>query len=73
MHMYLVHQVPDFSDFGDDQKYAGFVPDATYLAMMMNKAIEIEESDADQHTACLAPDQLAIDDSHKVGSSLSES
>jgi hypothetical protein len=67
MHMYLVHQASSFGDFG---KYAGFVPDATYLAMMMNKAIELEESDADQHTACLAPDQLAIDDSHEVDSSL---
>ena len=70
--MYLVHQVSSFGDFGDNQKYAGFVPDATYLAMMMNKAIELEESDADQHTACLAPDHLALDDSHKVGSGPSE-
>ena len=50
----------------DDQKYAGFVPSVSYLVMMMNKAIEIEEHDADQHTSCLAPAQLAIDDSHKV-------
>ncbi|PBK95110.1 hypothetical protein ARMGADRAFT_1028531 [Armillaria gallica] len=27
---------------------------------------ERDEADADQHTACLKPDQLAIDDSHKV-------
>lgn len=33
---------------------------------MMNKAIECEEADANQHTACLGPDQIAIDDSHKV-------
>ncbi|KAF8190775.1 hypothetical protein BJ912DRAFT_1058509 [Pholiota molesta] len=33
---------------------------------MMNKAIERDEADANQHTACLAPDQIAIDDSHKV-------
>ena len=72
MHMYLVHQVSSFGDFGDNQKYAGFVPDATYLAMMMNKAIELEESDADQHTSCLAPDHLSLDDSHKVGSGPSE-
>ena len=72
MHMYLVHQVSSFGDFGDNQKYAGFVPDATYLAMMMNKAIELEEPDADQHTSCLAPDHLSLDDSHKVGSGPSE-
>lgn len=29
-------------------------------------AIESDEPDANQHLACLAPDQLAIDDSHKV-------
>jgi hypothetical protein len=34
--------------------------------MMMNKTIEIREPDADQHASCLAPAQLAIDDSHKV-------
>ena len=34
---------------------------------MLNKAIELEQADADQHTVCFAPDQLAIDDSHKVG------
>ena len=33
---------------------------------MMNKAIEREEGDANQHTACLAIDQISIDDSHKV-------
>jgi hypothetical protein len=66
LHRYLVNNVPNFGDFGDVQKYAGFVPGASYLAMMMNKAIELEELDADQHTSCLAPDQLSIDDSHKV-------
>jgi len=29
--------------------------------MMINKVIEIEEPDADQHTSCLAPAQLGID------------
>lgn len=33
---------------------------------MMNKAIEQEEAEANQHTACLALDQISIDDSHKV-------
>ena len=66
IHNYIASQFPSFGDFGDDQKYAGFVPSVSYLVMMMNKAIEIEEPDADQHTSCLAPAQLAIDDSHKV-------
>jgi hypothetical protein len=66
LHNYIADQFPSFGDFGNDQKYAGFVPSVSYLVMMMNKAIEIEEPDADQHTSCLAPAQLAIDDSHKV-------
>lgn len=71
LHSYIANQFPNFGDFGDDQKYAGFVPSVSYLAMMMNKVIEIEEPDADQHTSCLAPAQLAIDDSHKVSLLLS--
>lgn len=47
-----------------------FVLTADYLADMINKAIELEEPDADKHTSCLAPDQLAIDDSHKVSFNL---
>jgi hypothetical protein len=33
---------------------------------MMNKEIESEEHDAEQHTACLATEQVSVDDSHKV-------
>jgi hypothetical protein len=66
IHNYIANQFPSFGDFGNDQKYAGFVSSVSYLVMIMNKAIEIEEPDADQHTSCLAPAQLAIDDSHKV-------
>jgi hypothetical protein len=44
------------------------VPSEHYLARMMTKAIERSEPDANQHTACLAPDQIVIDDSHKVPS-----
>jgi hypothetical protein len=33
---------------------------------MLNKVIKAEEHDAEQHTACLATDQVSIDDSHKV-------
>ena len=65
LHSYIADQFPSFGD-GDNQKYAGFVHSVSYLVMMMNKVIEIEEPDADQHTSCLAPAQLAIDDSHKV-------
>ncbi len=59
--------IPDFGNFGDVQCYGGFVPSERYLSAMLNKAIECDEADANQHTACLKPDQLAIDDSHKVG------
>ncbi|KAJ7664028.1 hypothetical protein DFH06DRAFT_944440, partial [Mycena polygramma] len=54
------------TDFADPEKYAGFVPSASYLTSMLNKAIERDEPDADQHTSCLPPDQIAIDDSHKI-------
>lgn len=58
--------IPNFGDFGDPHRYAGFVPSEHYLSEMMNKLIERDEGDANQHTACLAVDQIAIDDSHKV-------
>ena len=66
LHAYISSSVPPFGDFSDVDKYAGFVPSENYLTQMMNKAIEHDEHDANQHTSCLAPDQLAIDDSHKV-------
>jgi hypothetical protein len=66
LHAYISSTVPSFGDFSDVDKYAGFVPAESYLTQMMNKAIERDEHDANQHTSCLAPDQLAIDDSHKV-------
>lgn len=67
LHAYLFRDIPGFGNFSDAQGYAGFVPSVHYLSDMLNKAIELEQPDADQHTACLAPDQLAVDDSHKVG------
>lgn len=66
IHTYFEHKIPSFGNFGDLDGYAGFVPSERYLASMLNKVIEREEGDANQHTACLALDQLAIDDSHKV-------
>ncbi|KZP09283.1 hypothetical protein FIBSPDRAFT_938563 [Athelia psychrophila] len=66
LHSYFGHDTMGFGNFGDTQGYGGFVPSEDYLAEMMNKAIELDEPDANQHTACLAPDQIAIDDSHKV-------
>ncbi|KAF8057791.1 hypothetical protein FPV67DRAFT_1786257 [Lyophyllum atratum] len=63
---FTAKNIPSFGDFGDSQNYAGFVPSERYLSRMMNRAIELDEVDANQHTACLAPDQIAIDDSHKV-------
>jgi hypothetical protein len=59
-------QYPTFGDFGSPNQYNGFVPTVPYLSSMMNKAIEREEADADQHTACQSPENLCIDDSHKV-------
>ena len=55
-----------FGDFGAPEGYSGVVPTVWYLSKMMMKAIEQDEAAANQHTACLAPDQIAIDDSHKV-------
>lgn len=66
LHTYLKSQIPAFGDFGSQQQYGGFVPGERYLAGMLNRAIEADEHDANQHTAIIAPDQLAIDDSHKV-------
>lgn len=66
IHSYFDRKFPSFGNFGDIDGYSGFVPSERYLASMMNKVIERDEADANQHTACLAIDQLAIDDSHKV-------
>ncbi|KAJ2920858.1 hypothetical protein H1R20_g16236, partial [Candolleomyces eurysporus] len=66
IHAYLGLLVSDFGDFWDSQKFGGFVPTDSYLAGMMNRAIEKDEAAAAQHTSLLAPDQIAIDDSHKI-------
>lgn len=66
IHSFIPSIIPDFGDFGDPHRYAGFIPSEHYLSEMMNKAIEQDEGDANQHTSCLAVDQIAIDDSHKV-------
>jgi hypothetical protein len=66
LHSYLSEKYPSFGNFSDPQQYAAVVPSTHYLADMMNKAIELDEAEANQHTACLGPDQLAMDDSHKV-------
>jgi hypothetical protein len=68
LHAYLRRQTLPFGDFGSQSQYAGFVPSERYLARMLNMAIEADEQDANQHTAIIRPDQLAIDDSHKVWS-----
>ncbi|KAJ7706754.1 hypothetical protein B0H17DRAFT_1125592 [Mycena rosella] len=59
-------QIPGFGDFRDVAGYCGFVPSERYLATMLNRAIEAGEADADQHTLYIEPDQLVVDDSHKV-------
>jgi len=66
IHSYFDQKFPSFGNFGDINGYSGFVSSKWCLASMMNKVIERDEADANQHTACLAIDQLAIDDSHKV-------
>jgi hypothetical protein len=69
MHVYgsaKDQQIPPFGDFADPNGYDGFIPSASYLTAMMNKAIERDEPDANQHTSCLPPDQVDVDDSHKV-------
>ncbi|PPQ85721.1 hypothetical protein CVT24_001668, partial [Panaeolus cyanescens] len=55
-----------FGDFGDPTRYNGIVPSEDYLTEVLNREIEADEINANQHTACLPIDQLAIDDSHKV-------
>jgi len=66
LHSYIQETYLPYGNFGDPQRNAGHVPSEHYLAEMMNKAIEEEEAEANQHTACLALDQISIDDSHKV-------
>ena len=66
LHAYIMEKYLSFGNFSDSQGYAARLPSEHYLAYMMNKAIELDEATANQHTACLAPDQIAIDDSHKV-------
>jgi hypothetical protein len=66
IHSYMLSMIPDFGDFGDPQSYTGFIPSEHYLSEIMNKCIEQDEGDANQHTACLVVNQIAIDDSHKV-------
>lgn len=63
---YVTQKYASFGDFSDPEKYAGFVPSEFFLAQMMNRVIEKNEPDANQHTSCISPDQISIDDSHKV-------
>ncbi|KAJ7925682.1 hypothetical protein B0H13DRAFT_2266228 [Mycena leptocephala] len=51
-------QIPPFGDFADPNGYDRFIPSASYLTAMMNKTIERDEPDANQHTSCLPPDQI---------------
>ncbi|KAJ7825530.1 hypothetical protein B0H13DRAFT_1918616 [Mycena leptocephala] len=58
---------PNVHNFSSDFQYPTFGRFCvSYLTSMMNKAIELEEADADQHTACLSIDDLCVDDNHKV-------
>ncbi|KJA22002.1 hypothetical protein HYPSUDRAFT_202494 [Hypholoma sublateritium FD-334 SS-4] len=63
---YMMKTYTSFGNFSDPEKYAGFVPSESFLTQMMNRVIEQEEPDANQHTSCISPDQIAIDDSHKI-------
>ena len=67
LHSYFsTKKLPSFSNFSDQDRYAGFVPSDHYLTEMLNKSIEANEANVNQHIACIAPDQIAIDDSHKT-------
>lgn len=57
-----------FGSFSGPDGYSGAVPSDCYLSAMLIKAIEVAESDANQHTSCLPIDILSIDDSYKVSS-----
>lgn len=63
---YMAKKYASFGNFSDPEKYAGFVPSKFFLAQMMNRVIEQDEPNANQHTSCIGPDQISIDDSHKV-------
>ena len=41
--------IPMLGHFGDPEGYAGFIPSETYLATMLNRSIERDESYANQH------------------------
>ncbi|TEB22231.1 hypothetical protein FA13DRAFT_1819084 [Coprinellus micaceus] len=60
LHSFIPTTIPDFGNFGSLEGYNGFVPSVQYLTTMMNRAIEHDELTANQHTALLAPDQIAI-------------
>jgi hypothetical protein len=71
IHCLSLDEIPGISDFGDAAGYAGFVPSERYLFAKLNRAIEADGPDADQHTSCLETDDLAVDDSHKAWSTFS--
>ena len=66
LHDYIPEHFTPFGDFSDCQGYVGFVPSEYYLSDMLNKAIEHNEADANQHTSLLAATTLSGDDSFKV-------
>jgi hypothetical protein len=70
LHSYIKETFPPFGNFSSPQGFAAHIPSEHYLANMMNKAIELEEAEANQHTACLEVNQIAIDDSHKVSNDI---
>ncbi|KAK4699673.1 hypothetical protein P7C70_g6585, partial [Phenoliferia sp. Uapishka_3] len=55
-----------FGSFSDREGYNGEVPSDRYLTEMLERQIEAEEADADQHTSLLPMDQGSLDDSHKL-------
>ncbi|KAJ7848423.1 hypothetical protein B0H13DRAFT_2361861 [Mycena leptocephala] len=63
---YLTEKIPGFGDCGDADGHSGLVPSERYLTSILSKAIELDEADANQHTAYQHPDQHAMDDSHKI-------
>ncbi|KAJ3508637.1 hypothetical protein NMY22_g16549 [Coprinellus aureogranulatus] len=74
IHAYMATHLAGFGHFSARQGYGGFVPSEYYLTGILNRAIERDEEDANQHTALLGRcDKIAIDDSYKIVGHLAKS
>ncbi|KAK4700876.1 hypothetical protein P7C70_g5367, partial [Phenoliferia sp. Uapishka_3] len=60
---YKAAKIEPFGCFSDS---GGEIPSDRYLTEMLERAVEAEEADADQHTSLILMDQGSLDDSHKI-------